>query len=128
MISNNEIFCFLNIGSRIAVNKVSDERHTRVTETVDDLMDWKNRIQWSPTIAPVKNNLRKTIRVTFKGIFAILKYAKSVMKAIKTRYHTSCVAGMEINAPRIPVNPQTKTVRCRIARFLFTLVVFVSIL
>lgn len=128
IISNAEIFCLLNIGSRIAVNNVSEERQTRVTETVEDFIDWKNRIQCRPTIAPVKNNFRNTIPETFNGILAILKYAKSVINAMKTRYHTSCVAGMEINAPNMPVKPQTKTVRCSIIRFLFTSVVFVCIL
>jgi hypothetical protein len=68
-ISTLEIFCLLIRGSNIAVNKVSDESVTRVTETVDNLMDLKNRIQCAATIAPVKNSLKNasldTRMVTF---------------------------------------------------------------
>lgn len=55
------------------MNKVNDERQTRVTETVEDFIDWKNKIQCSPTIAPVKNNFKKTTRDTFNEVFVNLK-------------------------------------------------------
>jgi hypothetical protein len=44
-ISTFEIFWRLITGSRTAVNKVNEDRHTIATETVDDFIDWKNKIQ-----------------------------------------------------------------------------------
>src|SRR6202012_1537902 len=55
-ISSFEMRFLLMSGSRIAVNKVMDEKHTRATGTVDNLMDAKNKIQCKPTINPVKIN------------------------------------------------------------------------
>lgn len=95
-----------------------EERQTRATETVEDLIDWKNNIQWAPTIPPVKNNFIKVSRLTLKLVLLNLKYKNKVTKAIKTRYQTKLVAEIEINAPNIPVNPQTKTVQCNMTRFL----------
>ena len=47
------------------VKRVNDDRHTRATETVEDLIDWKNSIQCKATIAPVKKSLRKVSLDTF---------------------------------------------------------------
>ena len=38
-ISSLDIFCFFNKGSKSDVNKVTDDKQTNATETVDDLMD-----------------------------------------------------------------------------------------
>jgi hypothetical protein len=38
-ISSLEIRCLFKTGSKIAVNKVRDERLTNATDTVDDLID-----------------------------------------------------------------------------------------
>ena len=43
-------------GSSTAVNKVSEEKHTRATDTVDNLIDKKNNIQCAPTSAPVNTS------------------------------------------------------------------------
>jgi hypothetical protein len=45
MISSLDIRFLLISGSKIAVNKVMDERQTRLTETVDNLIERKNNIQ-----------------------------------------------------------------------------------
>ena len=73
MISSLEILDFFNRGSRMAVKSVNEDKQTNPTETVDDLMDWKNKIQWAPTIAPVKNNFKKTSRDTLNGVCLNLK-------------------------------------------------------
>ena len=39
---------------------------------------------------------------------------------MSTRYHTKCTADTLISLPNIPVNPQMKTVKCRMTRFLLS--------
>lgn len=59
----------LNKGSRMAVNKVREERHTIPTDTVEALIDPKNRIQCNPTIPPVAKIFKKLWRETLKFTF-----------------------------------------------------------
>ena len=73
MISRPEIRFLLMRGSSIAVNKVSEEKHTRATETVDNLMDKKNSIQCAPTSAPVKASLKKAALLTLNSVRLNLK-------------------------------------------------------
>src|ERR1700743_1844990 len=56
IISSFEIRFLLISGSNIAVNKVMDERHTRVTGTGDNFFCAKNNIQRPATNVPVKNS------------------------------------------------------------------------
>ena len=72
-ISSLDILTLLIKGSNIAVNKVMDERHTKVTGTVDNLMDAKNNIQCPPTKAPVKSSCKSTFPVTLNTILVNLK-------------------------------------------------------
>ena len=44
-ISSLDIFCLFKRGSKMAVNKVKEERQTRVTDTVEDLIECKKSIQ-----------------------------------------------------------------------------------
>jgi hypothetical protein len=108
-------------GSKIAVNKVMDERQTNVTATVESLMAAKKSTQWAPTMAPVATIFSSDFRSTLKSVLLNLKYKNNDKEAIKTLNHTNCTAEMVIKAPKIPVNPHTKTVRWRIIRFLFRL-------
>ena len=39
---------------------------------------------------------------------------------MSTRYHTSGTAVVLISFPKMPVNPQIKTVKCNMSRFLFS--------
>src|SRR5215469_5251777 len=64
-ISSFEIRVLLMSGSKMAVNKVMDERHTSVTATVDNLMDAKNKIQCAPTRAPFNTNFKRSVFVTW---------------------------------------------------------------
>ena len=73
MISSFDIFFLLISGSKIAVNKVMDERHTRLTDTVDNLIERKNNIQWPPTKAPVQMSLKKVFRLTLNAVLLKLK-------------------------------------------------------
>jgi hypothetical protein len=73
IISNLEILFLLINGSKMAVNKVMDERQTRLTETVDNFMERKNNIQWPPTNAPVNINFKKVLRLTLKAVLLKLK-------------------------------------------------------
>src|SRR5579859_5099033 len=84
-------------GSKIAVNNVMEERHTRLTETVDNLMERKNKIQCPPTNAPVKISLKNVFLFTLKVVLLKLKYRNKVTDAISTRYHTNCTADIEIS-------------------------------
>ena len=68
-ISNFDIRFLFASGSKIAVNKVIDERHTRVTATVDNLIDAKNNIQWPPTRTPVNASFKKVLMFTLKMRF-----------------------------------------------------------
>lgn len=63
----------LNKGSRIAVNKVREERHTIPTDTVEALIDPKNKIQCNPTIPPVAKIFIKLDLEILKFTFLILK-------------------------------------------------------
>lgn len=117
--SNLDMRLLLVKGSRIDVNSVMDDRQTSVTDTVDILIEWKNRIQCRPKIAPVKKSLRKALIVTLKLVFVATSQAKSDTDAIRTRYHTNCVAGIVMSAPNMPVKPQINTVKCKIRTLLF---------
>src|SRR5437879_1928550 len=73
-ISSFDILFLLISGSKTAVNKVMDDRHTRLTATVDNLMERKNNIQWPPTSAPVNISFKKVLRFTLKAVLLKLKY------------------------------------------------------
>jgi hypothetical protein len=73
MISSFDMRFLLISGSKIAVNKVMDERQTRLTETVDNLIERKNNIQCPPTRAPVNINFKKVLRLTLKAVLLKLK-------------------------------------------------------
>lgn len=103
--------CFLIKGSKIAVNKVKEERQTKVTETVETLMAWKKNIQCIATIAPVKKNCKNCFLEIFIFLRVIKNQAKSVAVAIKTLYQTMGTASIEITLPSTPVKPQINTVR-----------------
>lgn len=49
----------------------------------------------------------------------ILKYKNRLIKAISTLYQTSETAEIEMSWPKILVNPQMKTVKWRMIKFLF---------
>jgi hypothetical protein len=55
--SSLDIFTLLNSGSSIDVNKVSDDKHTMATDTLDALIEPKNKTQCKPTIPPVKKSV-----------------------------------------------------------------------
>jgi hypothetical protein len=120
MISSFDIRFLLINGSKTAVNNVMDERHTRLTETVDNLIERKNKIQCPPTNAPVKISLKNVPLLTLKVVLLKLKYRNKVTDAMSTRYHTNGTAEIEISLPKMPVKPQIKTVKWRIIRFLFS--------
>ena len=88
-ISIFDILVRFNKGSKIAVNRVSDDKHTIATETVDALIEPKNKSQCKPTIAPVKNNLKKVCLDTLIDVPLHLKYINRETAAIKTRYQTN---------------------------------------
>ena len=111
--------CFFIRGSSIAVNKVKEERQTKVTETVETFMAWKKNIQCIATIAPVKKNCRNCFLEMDIFFLVIKNHAKSVEVAINTLYQTKGTASIEITFPRMPVKPQTSTVKCNIRRFFF---------
>ena len=110
-ISSFEIFFLLISGSKIAVNKVMDERQTRVTGTVDNLMEAKNKTQCPPTKAPVNTSFKNVPRLIFNAVLFILKYRNNDSDAMSTLYQTRLTAEMEISAPSMPVKPQIKTVK-----------------
>lgn len=117
MMSTLAIFCFLMIGSRIAVKRVKEDRHTSVTDTVDTFMDSKKRTQWRPTNPPVTTYWRNWFRVIFIDLLLTTKYTNKETEAINTRYQTRWSADTWINTPNIPVKPQIRTVRCNNHRF-----------
>ena len=117
-ISKKEIDLALNKGSRTAVNKVREERHIIPTDTVEVLIEPKNRIQCNPTIPPVAKILKKLCLETLKFFLPILKYINKDKLASNTLYHTKWTSPMEINAPRIAVNPHIITVKCKIRSLL----------
>ena len=125
IISSFDIAFLLIMGSKIAVNKVMDDKHTSVTGTVDNLMDAKNNIQCPPTNKPVKNSCKKVLLLTLNAVLFTLKYRNRDTKAIKTRYHTSCTAAIDMSAPNMPVNPHINTVKWSINKFLLISVTFV---
>ena len=117
-ISKKDMDLALNKGSRMAVNKVREERHTIPTDTVEALIEPKNRIQCNPTIPPVAKILKKLFLETLKFVFLTLKYINKDRLASSTLYHTKCTSPMEISAPRIAVNPHIITVKCKIRSLL----------
>ena len=110
-ISSFEILFLFISGSNIAVNKVMDERQTKVTGTVDNFMEAKNNIQCPPTKAPVNISLKKLGQSSFNAVLLNLKYRNKDTDAMSTRYQTRLTADTEISAPSMPVNPQMKTVK-----------------
>ena len=103
----------------MAVKSVIDDRQTSVTETVESFIAAKKSIQWPPTSAPVAANLSSLLPLILYEVLLKLKYKNSEAAAIATLYQTNCTAAMEINSPKILVNPHINTVKCNIMRFLF---------
>jgi hypothetical protein len=120
IISIFEMRFLLIIGSKMAVKSVMDDRQTSVTGTVESLIEAKKSTQWPPTKAPVKSSFMRVLRLTLNAVLLNLKYKNNETLAINTLYQTKFTAEIEINCPKIPVNPQIKTVKWRIKRFLLT--------
>lgn len=110
-ICRREIRLLFISGSKIAVNKVMDERQTKVTGTVDNLIEAKNNIQCPPTSAPVKISWKKLFQPRLSPVLLTLKYKNNDAEAMSTRYQTRLTADIEMSAPSIPVKPQIKTVK-----------------
>src|SRR5690606_6571486 len=75
-------------GSISAVNSVTDDRHTSVTDTVDILIDSKNSTQCSPTTPPVQKKRMKSLLFTANERPVKRKKIARDRKAINTRYQT----------------------------------------
>jgi hypothetical protein len=118
IISSFEMFFLFISGSNKAVNNVMEERHTKLTGTVANLIEAKKNIQWQPTRPPVTNSLKKVFRLTLKALLLTLKYKNKDTAAISTLYQTNCTAAIDINAPSMPVKPHINTVKCSINKFL----------
>jgi hypothetical protein len=85
---------------------------TRATETVDTLIAVKKKIQCKAIRIPVKKNLAIAIQSTLNDFLFTRKYRTIKTIAKDILYQTKGMASRLINAPRIAVKPQVKTIRC----------------
>lgn len=112
MISDKIIFRLKKMGSKNAENKAPVESVLNATATLETLIAPKKAIQCNPMIAPIPNNIVKSLVDNFRLIFFTFKITNKTKAATNTRYQTNGIASMEINFPKTPVNPQINTMNC----------------
>ena len=106
-------FDFVIIGSKIEVKKVVVEKVIRAIETLEYLIEPKKQTQWMATKKPI--NIRCLINLvsTFLIAVRIVFIKNKKLSEVKNiRHQTKGNSFKEINFPKIPVNPNRKTVKC----------------
>ena len=107
------IFFFCSKGSKNEVKKAPVDKHAKVTEILDTLMALKKVNQCSAMMQPAAKNRAITSGDARKGIFLKTKYRAIIAAAKLIRNQTKGKASSVIKAPRMAVNPQIKTMRCK---------------
>ncbi len=98
------------MGSKMAVNRVKDDKQTIVIETFEAFIAPKKSIQCRPNNKPVANSLSVDFKSALSDIFLKTQNKPNDTPAINTLYQTNWYWLILINAPKMAVNPQTKTV------------------
>ena len=97
-------------GSRIAVNNEEVAKQTTATDMVETFIDSKKHNQWIETKTPTTKMPKKSFLFMENNCFLNAKNTDSVIKAISILYHTRWIVSKVINLPRIPVNPNNRTI------------------
>ena len=106
-------FLLKKMGSINDVKKAAVLMVTRATETLDTFMALKKKIQCKAMIIPVNKNLVNPFLSTLKDFFFTKKYMAIKATANINLKKTNGIASMVINAPKMAVKPQIKTMRCK---------------
>ncbi len=112
-ISIDFIFLLKKNGSINEAKKAPVLMVTRATETFDTFIALKKVIQCTAIIIPETANFSKAFVSILNDIFRIKKYTAIKPTANNIRYQTSGTASIDINAPKIAVNPHIKTIKCK---------------
>lgn len=83
-------------------------------ETVDTFIAWKKKIQCNAINNPTNVNLDKTFGETLNDFFLILIKQARKTAAKNILYQTKKSDSIVINAPKIAVKPQIKTIECKL--------------
>ncbi|GFD74501.1 hypothetical protein KUL156_58510 [Alteromonas sp. KUL156] len=86
---------------------------TKATDTFDTFIALKNVIQCTAIITPEMANLINAFFSTLNDFFLIKKYKAIKPTANNILNQTKGTASIDINAPKIAVNPQINTIKCK---------------
>lgn len=105
---------FVIIGSNKDVKNVVVEKEIKAIDTLEYLIEPKKQTQCTATKTPINAKCRMNFKsFTFFIAFKIMGKKSKKLKEVKNiRHQTSGNSSNEINFPKIPVNPNKKTVKC----------------
>ena len=109
------------IGSKKDVKKAPKESMDKVTETFETFIALKKNIQWIEIKKPQKNNFIKSENEILISFFKITIKVNNANEAVSILYHTSWKELIEINDPKIAVNPKTNTMKWKCSKLLVLL-------
>ena len=89
------------------------EKTDKVRETLETCMALKKKIQCKAINKPTKINLRKDFKGIRNDFFLNTRKIARNIPAKNMRYQTKASAFMVINAPKMAVKPQIKTIKWR---------------
>lgn len=101
----------MNIGSKIAVQRLTVEMPAKQIATDETRAEAKNKIQWAEIINPTATIFMIVLRPIRNGVFRKYKIRNKAEAAIRVRKKTNSTAGIEINLPKMAVKPQRKTIK-----------------
>ena len=112
-ISDSLNFDFVIKGSKIEVKKVVVEKVIKAMETLEYLIEPKKQTQCIATKKPINIKCMINFPSTFLMAFWIVFMKNKKLREVKNiRHQTNGNSFKEINFPKIPVNPNRKTVKC----------------
>ena len=112
-ISSGFILLLKKKGSINEVNNAPVLIITNAIETLETLIALKKKIQCSAIIIPERKNFNNVFLSNRNDFFLMTKYKAIKIDANSILYQTKGIASIEINAPKMAVNPQMNTIRCK---------------
>ena len=98
-------------GSKIDTKKAPEDKQAKVTEILATFIALKKVNQCKAIINPASKKHKNNLKGTLSVIFFTSKYNKTKIKANNILNQTKGKASKEINAPKIAVKPQIKTIK-----------------
>ena len=112
-ISYHRIFLLKKMGSSMEAKNDPVEKMAKVMDTLEMLMARKKKIQCNAMRIPPKASFATWRQGSLKFCLVMSRYINTKMPASPILYHTICASLMLMSAPKMAVNPQMKTMKCR---------------